>query len=179
MAKKKEDDLDLAVESTKVSGSSKPKLILMIAAGIVLLLAASVGTTLFIAKKFFINPIVGTVGNGAATAEAKPVKESIYVDLDPAFVVNFQDHGMIRFLQIGVQVMVNEQQTADGLKHHMPVVRNNLLLIFSSLNLASISDREGKEKLRETVLAEIRSILAERGVRGDVEAVYFTSFVMQ
>lgn len=176
---KKEDDLDLAVEPAKASGLFKPKTILMIAAGIALLLAASVGTTLFVAKKLFINPIVGAVGNGAATAEGKPVKESIYVDLDPAFVVNFQDHGMIRFLQIGVQLMVTEQQTADGIKHHMPAVRNNLLLIFSSLDLASVSSREGKEKLRETVLAEIRSILAERGIKGDVEAVYFTSFVMQ
>lgn len=174
MAKTK-DDLDLAAKPQ--GGSSKLKKFLIIAGGSMLLMAASVGTTLFIAKQFLMIP-GGEAGKESAQAEEE-IKPFIYVDLDPPFVVNFEDQGMIRFMQVGVQMMVRDQVIADQLQHHMPVIRNNLLLVFSSLDYASISTREAKEKLRLMVLAEVQAILEERGEEGNVEAAYFTSFVMQ
>lgn len=179
MATKENDDLDLAVGPAKSKGAALKK-IGMVVGGSILLIAASVGTTLFVAKQVLVSPEVIASGKELAkAAQKKAPKEAIYVNLDPPFVVNFHDQGIIRFLQIGVQLLVTEQETADQLAHHMPVVRNNLLMIFSSLDIASVSDRAGKERLRETVLAEIQSILTERGVKGSVEAAYFTNFVMQ
>lgn len=42
-----------------------------------------------------------------------------------------------------------------------------------------LRSREGKEKLREEVLAEVRKVLEEQTGEAGVEQVYFTSFVMQ
>jgi flagellar FliL protein len=59
-------------------------------------------------------------------------------------------------------------------------VRNDLLLLLGNQHYETISSREGKEKLREQALEAVRKVVKNAGGKGDlVEAVYFTSFVMQ
>jgi flagellar FliL protein len=65
-------------------------------------------------------------------------------------------------------------------KANDPVVRNDLLLLLGGQHYATISTREGKEKLREQALESVRRVVTNAGGKADkVEAVYFTSFVMQ
>ena len=104
----------------------------------------------------------------------------IYVALDPPFVVNFQAEQLVRFLQVTVEVMTRDPQTADLIKANDPVVRNDLLLLFANQKYADIASREGKERLRQEALLAVRRVIASTGGRPErVEAVYFTSFVMQ
>jgi Flagellar basal body-associated protein len=104
----------------------------------------------------------------------------IYVALDPPFVVNFETEALVRFLQITVQVMTRDPLTADLVRHNDPVVRNDLLLLFANQRYEQIATREGKERLRDEALAAVRRVVESSGGRPElVEAVYFTSFVMQ
>jgi flagellar FliL protein len=75
--------------------------------------------------------------------------------------------------------MAHEQSAIDAVQKHMPVIRNNLMLLFSGQDYQVIRTREGKEALRARTLTEIQSILKQRTGKPGVEAVYFTSFVMQ
>lgn len=110
---------------------------------------------------------------------AEELKEAIYVALEPAFTVNFQGKGGARFLQLSVEVMTREPDVQDLLKKHMPMIRNDLVLLFSSKTSDELGTREGKEKLQKETLVGIQTVLEkEAGTKG-VEAVYFTSFVMQ
>ena len=124
----------------------------------------------------------------AATAEesadAEPSAESkghepIYLALDPPFVVNFQSDSATRFLQVGVQLMAHDQKALDAAKASEPAVRNALVMLFSSQDAKTLISREGKEKLRADALAEMQKIVAERVKGTAIDAVYFTSFVMQ
>ena len=104
----------------------------------------------------------------------------IYVALDPPFVVNFEAEQLVRFLQVTVQVMSRDAVTVDLIKANDPVVRNDLLLLLGNQDYATISSREGKEKLRLASLDTVRKVVTGAGGRAElVEAVYFTSFVMQ
>jgi flagellar protein FliL len=86
----------------------------------------------------------------------------------------------VRFLQITVQAMSRDQPTLDLLKANDPVVRNDLLLLFGNQKYATISTSAGKEKLRADALDTVRKVVAGAGGKPElVEAVYFTSFVMQ
>ena len=115
------------------------------------------------------------------TAEAhKPLSPPLYLALDPPFVVNFQADQLVRFLQVSVQVMSRDPKTLDLLKANDPVLRNDLLILLANQKYAVISTPAGKEQLRADALTAIRKDLVQAG--GDpklVEAVYFTSFVMQ
>ncbi len=116
-----------------------------------------------------------------AAQESRPAKgPALYVPLDPPFVVNFEAEQLVRFLQVTVQVMSRDQVTVDLVKSNDPVVRNDLLLLFGNQSYTTISTREGKEKLRQQALEAVRKVVANAGGKGElVEAVYFTSFVMQ
>jgi len=115
-----------------------------------------------------------------AQHEETPQGPPIYVALDPPFVVNFEAEQLVRFLQVTVQVMSRDPATVDLVKANDPVVRNDLLLLLGGQHYESISTREGKEKLREQALEAVRRVVTNAGGKADrVEAVYFTSFVMQ
>ncbi len=104
---------------------------------------------------------------------------AVYLPIDPAFVVNFASQGKARFLQVTVEIMTRDPAVPDSVKLHMPVIRNNLMLLLSSQSYDSVSTLEGKETLREEALEVIQQILEEETGDPGIEAVYFTSFVMQ
>ena len=116
---------------------------------------------------------------GGEDGEDDETKAAVYLPIDPAFVVNFASQGKARFLQITVEVMTRDETVPDKVKLHMPVIRNNLMLLFSTQTYDTASTLEGKESLREEALEVIQQILEEETGDPGIEAVYFTSFVMQ
>lgn len=113
------------------------------------------------------------------TADANRSKPAIYLQLDPAFVVNFQDDTALRFLQVGVNVMSHDADAIAAVKEADPEIRNALLMLFSAQDVKTLSDVKGKQKLQASALAEVQRILKEKIGRPGVDAVYFTSFIMQ
>ena len=138
-------------------------------------IAVGLGATLFLTHAFSHPP-----AKSHAAAAQKPSGPPLYLALDPAFVVNFQADQLVRFLQVSIEVMSRDQKTLDLLKNNDPVLRNDLLILLGNQKYSVISTPAGKEQLRAEALAAIRKDLAQAG--GDpnkLEAVYFTSFVMQ
>lgn len=113
--------------------------------------------------------------------EAAEVKApAIFVELDPPFVANFAPGSQARFLQVSVQLMTRDVELAKLLEHLDPILRNDLLLLFGNQRVAEVSTPEGKEALRSATLESVRKVIAaEGGKPAALEAVYFTSFVMQ
>jgi flagellar protein FliL len=118
----------------------------------------------------------------AASTEkaAAPRAPALYYKFDPAFVVNFGGEGNARYLQVMVEAMTRDPVVLDLLKNNEPAVRNDLVLLFSSQDNATLLSPDGKEKLRGATLEAVRKVIAAEGGDGKmVESVYFTSFVIQ
>ena len=103
----------------------------------------------------------------------------IYVPLHPAFVVNFENQEKVSFLQVDIQIMTFDSKVETALKEHMPIVRNELLLLLGGKQYHEINTREGKRNLSQEAIREIQRVLEEAGAPAGIEALYFTSFVMQ
>lgn len=154
------------------------KNILLILLGAVVLAVGTGATTYFLLK----NSSSGNAVGQSAQANAPDSQNNathIYHTLHPNFVVNFQNPNKARFLQVSVEVMAYSDDVIDQVKQHTAVIRNNLLMLFSSQDAQHLSTREGKEALRQEVLTEIQNILEEQTGAPGVEQAYFTSFVMQ
>jgi len=119
--------------------------------------------------------------HGAAAEEPKVVlsKQEQYLTMDPPFVVNFKDDQSMRFLQVGVSLMSHDAAALAAAKDADPVIRNALVMLFSSQDYTILSDAAGKQKLQAQALDAVRKIIEKRLGRPGVEALYFTSFVMQ
>jgi len=115
----------------------------------------------------------------ATAAAAAPKAPELFLPLDPAFVVNFQDQDSTRYLQVGVTVMTHDPAVVQAMKESDPVIRNALVMLFSSQTYTGLSDIAGKKKLQSEALEAVRKIVADKTGKPGVEALYFTSFVMQ
>jgi flagellar FliL protein len=182
-----DDELDLDV--AKKAGKGK---LIMIIGGALLLVGIAVAATLF-----FTGALGGGDSKDDEAEDAKPkieAKKAIYMKLSPAFVVNFEDSSTVSYMQLEIQAMAREQDALDLISEHMPVIRNNILLLLSTQKYEEISTAAGKEKLRGEILASIQKVLdeetaaakseeekdsAESKKSAKVAAVYFTSFIMQ
>lgn len=150
---------------------AKSRKLLFIIIGVVVLALGGGGAALLLSR--------GKSAEKAAPKEAVKAP-ALYLAMDPPFVVNFQAEQVVRYLQVTVQLMTREPETLEFLKSHDPVIRNDLLLLFGNQPYATISNVAGKEQLRTEALATVRKAVASEGGRADkVEAVYFTSFVVQ
>jgi flagellar FliL protein len=124
-----------------------------------------------------ISAIVPAAATGEHGEEGAS-KAAVYYAFDPPLVVNFEDGSVVRFLQISMEVMGHNQKSVDSVQRNAPLIRNNLLLLMSNRNYQSMMSREGKEKLRQEALAEIRAVQKKQGGE-DVDDLLFTSFVVQ
>jgi flagellar protein FliL len=120
---------------------------------------------------------VAAAGHGEG-GEGGGGKGAMYYAIDPPLVVNFEDGSVVRFLQISMEVAAHDQKAIDSVQKNIPVIRNNLLLLMSNRNYQSMMSREGKEKLRQEALTEIRAVQKKAG-GPDVDDLLFTSFVVQ
>ena len=156
-----------AAEAPKGKGKT---LIIVLVLAIVLLAGGGVGAYFAFAPH----------GKKSEAARKEPALPPLYMALDPPFVVNFEAEQQVRFLQVTVQLMSRDPATIEMLKANDPVVRNDLLLLYAGQKYTVISTREGKEALRQQTLTAVRKIVGGAGGKPEkVEAVYFTSFVMQ
>lgn len=133
------------------------------------------------AAAYFAGMLGGHGGPGAHAGApvVAPRAEALYVPIDPAFTVNLQGGGPVRYLQTTVEVLTRNPDVEAQIKRHLPVIRSNLVMLFSSKESRALATAEGKEQLRAEALASIQRVLeAETGQTG-AEEVYFTSFVMQ
>jgi len=129
---------------------------------------------------FAFKPAATPEGAAAANKPATPHAAPIYYKFDPAFVVNFGGEGATRYLQVTVEAMSRDPAAVESLKATEPAVRNDLVMLFSGQDNATLMSADGKEKLRAATLATIRKVLDSEGGNGKlIEAVYFTSFVIQ
>ena len=115
----------------------------------------------------------------SAPASAKPAGPARYIALEPAFVVNLADEGGARYLQADVQLQTRDADTAAAVALHTPIIRNKLLLLFGQQTSQQLTGRNGKEQLQAQALAEVKKTLRAQHAANQVEALLFTSIVIQ
>lgn len=117
-------------------------------------------------------------GKSAAIEDAKP---EIYLALEPAFVVTFRegDSDALRYLQVGITLMAHDQAAINIAKGADPVLRDGLVSLLSSQKFDVVTQTAGREKLQADALEAVRKIVRKRLGRPGIDALYFTSFVIQ
>ncbi len=166
------EQLDTAVAAAPAGGMMKK--LVYAAIGVVLLGAGLVGGMVFFGGETPADVDETTPGASSAGAPA------LYTSLHPPLVVNFKDSiGDAHFMQVTIEVMARDQDVINAVREHAPVIRNNLILLYSGVIYEEITTRDGKEKMLADGLAEIQKVMLEQIGEPGVEAVYFTSLVIQ
>ncbi len=162
------EELNLDEEGKKAGPA---KMIIMIVVALVLV-AASIGGTLYFSGAL----------EKKHDDEEKPLAEvnpTLYLKLDPEFVVNFSSEQEVNYVQVEIQLMAREQSYIDLATQNMPAIRNQIILLLSGQKYTELKTPAGKDKLRADMLAKIQEIIGTNPKVPGIEAVYFTMFIMQ
>lgn len=167
-----ENTEDIAEDDAKSGGKGK-----MIMFGGIGLVLVAVGV---FAGPMIMNMISPPEADESAEEAEPPNDPALYTSLHPPLVVNFKDEfGDAHFMQITMEVMSRDQVALNTLRENVAVIRNSLILLYSSAIYEDVVTREGKEKMLSDGLAEIQSIMTELTGEPSIEAVYFTGLVIQ
>lgn len=125
----------------------------------------------------------GDDAEAADGEEGKAKSAATYVELTPAFVVNFQDDKKrARFLKAEISVLVKSADAEEALKSNRPAIRNSVVMLLSRQVYEQLMTPEGKEKLRADALVEVKAIVTKvAGAKKakQIQDVFFSSLVMQ
>lgn len=167
-----EDDQDGAEdgdesESGEGGGSGKKKLILILLA--LLLLGGGGGGAYW----YFMMP------HGDEKPERKP---PTYIRLDP-MVVNVNSESESHFLQVTIDLKVEDEKVTEEVKLLMPEIRDGALLLFSGQDPFEVVTPQKREQLRKAILDLANKAVSEHmhdeHKKSPIKGVYFTTFVLQ
>ena len=165
----KQDDVEVVEEA---SGGQSKKMIIIIAVVVLALIGG--GAAMFL-------------GGDEPTAEESeeavaPVKQSpIYFSIEKPLIVNFkeQSKGAVRYLSVKLKVMARDQATIDAFTLHTPAIQHELLMLLLGQKYDELSTTAGTKSLQQQTLVTINEVLKAEEHEGELEAVYFTSLIMQ
>lgn len=112
-------------------------------------------------------------------AQEAPIGTATYIPLAPAFVVNYGGTGRLKYLKAEISVRVDDAATANSVRHHMPLIRNNLVMLFSRQTEEDVKTQEGKERLRLAALAEINALIEAEDGKSAVVDLFFNNLIIQ
>jgi flagellar FliL protein len=163
---------DAAVKDPATKG--RLKLIIVIVVALLLAIGVSVGATWYFMHSAQSKP-------AAAVAETAAIgkQPAIFESMAPAFVANFNQNGRQRYMQVSITMLARNQADLDALKVHMPVIRNNLVMLFSGQDFATLASPVGQEMLRQKATASVQEVAQKELGKVVIEQLLFTNFVLQ
>lgn len=166
-----DEDLDLDVKN---SGKGI-KLLLIILIVLVLIIGGVGGFLIFSG---------GSDETDADQADSKSEEASessvtLYMRLGKPFTINFHESSKARFLQVEISIMTREQAVLGLIKKHMPIIQDDVINIIGSKSYEELNSQQGKNKLADEILKSMQAVIEAEFKKPGVEAVYFTSFIMQ
>lgn len=127
-----------------------------------------------------MDPDTGAEYRESDGEEDKPGAQSntVYIEIKPPFRANFGGMRGMRYLKTEIVLRV-ESSAARNVRHHMPAIRDALLMLLSRQTEDAVTTMEGKEMLRQELLqAAQETVAAEEGEHG-ITDLLFNSFIVQ
>lgn len=96
----------------------------------------------------------------ASANESAGFAEGInYLPIKPSLVVNYGGPGKVKYIKAEISMRVEDAKAAEEVTHHMPLVRDTLIMLLSSMTDEQVSSGEGKELMRQQALTKVNAAL--------------------
>lgn len=155
-----------------VPPANKHKPVLLIWIGLAALLLSAGGVTYALLEN-------SKARAGVGTTQESVKSPALYQPLEPAFTVNYAHDGRQRYMQASVVLMGRDATAMSALAEHLPLIRNRLVMLFSSAEFETLMTAEGKETLRTQATLAVQELMEQELGRPVIESVLFTNLVLQ
>ncbi|MFS2156376.1 flagellar basal body-associated protein FliL [Pseudomonas sp. Pseusp122] len=119
------------------------------------------------------------LANEEAKEEGAP--KAIYVSLTPPFVGNYALDGgpKLRVYKADIALRVTGADAQTAVKRNDPLIRNQLVALFSQQTVDSMSSADAKEKLRQEALKQVQQVMTDEEGKPIVEDLLFNNLIVQ
>jgi len=105
--------------------------------------------------------------------------KTIYYTLVPALVGNYGAEGRLKYYKADIALRVSGSEAEAKVKHHEPLIRNQLVTLFSQQTDTSLGSVEAKEALRQEALKQVQAVLAQEEGKPLVDDLLFNNLIVQ
>lgn len=151
--------------------------ILVLLIGVLMVLMLGMGGGLFLMwnKISAINLQANANAGGQSGQEANLEQPLGTIYALNTFIVNLADKGGNRYLRVTMDLELGIPELESEITKRLPQVRDAVLMILPSKRFEDISSVEGKQALRDEILAILNGFL----VQGEITNIFFKEFVVQ
>ena len=102
-----------------------------------------------------------------------------YVDLEPAFTLNYGAPTRLRYVQVTITLRVRDSAAALDVTAHSDAIRHLIIMLFSRQPTEKIKTAAGRDDILEQALRELQDLMLKETGKTLIDRVLFTSFVLQ
>lgn len=124
-----------------------------------------------------ILPVAAQASEGGEEESAAP--KVAYYSLVPALVGNFGSGPKLKFYKADIALRVTGSEAEEKVEHHEPLIRNQLVMLFSQQSDANMGDEAAKEQLRQEALKQVQEVLTQEEGQPIVEDLLFNNLIIQ
>lgn len=116
----------------------------------------------------------------AEEAEEGAAKVS-YITLSPPFVGNYGLDGSskLKVYKADIALRVSGAEAAKAVKANDPLIRNQLVGLFTQQTSESLGSVKAKEKLRQEALKQIRQVMTDETGKPMIDDLLFNNLIVQ
>ncbi|MCY1284295.1 Flagellar basal body-associated protein FliL [compost metagenome] len=111
--------------------------------------------------------------------EPDPTAKVAYVSLVPALVGNFGSGPRLKYFKADIALRVTGSEAETKVEHHEPLIRNQLVMLFSQQTDETLSSPEAKEALRQEALKQVQQVLNAEEGKPLVDDLLFNNLIVQ
>ena len=121
---------------------------------------------------------VAALGEEAKEGAAPKVS---YISLSPPFVGNYGLDGTpkLKVYKADVALRVTGDEATKLVKANEPLIRNQLVQLFSQQTDETLGSMDAKEKLRQEALKQVQQVLEQEEGKPYVEDLLFNNLILQ
>ncbi|MCB0393632.1 MAG: flagellar basal body-associated FliL family protein [Bdellovibrionales bacterium] len=179
MADKAEKKEEAAAAPAESGGGGNNKILLILAAvNIVAILG--IGMMVFLSKQQDAEkPTIDQVVEGEVeTQKDESMKADEFIGKSiplETFLVNLAGASGGRLAKISIELEIENGEVQDEIEKRKPQIRDIVIMLLSSKTYQQVSEKEGKDSLRDEIKQTLNSFLT----KGEIKSVYFTDFLFQ
>ncbi|MFC5694331.1 flagellar basal body-associated protein FliL [Pseudomonas sp. GCM10022186] len=118
-----------------------------------------------------------------AKEEAEPkegeASKVAYIDLVPALVGNYGPGPRLKYYKADISLRVSSTDAEVKVTRHEPLIRNQLVMLFSQQTDETLGSSEAKEKLRQEALKQVQQVLNSEEGQPLVDDLLFNNLIVQ
>ncbi|MGE4408911.1 flagellar basal body-associated protein FliL [Pseudomonas sp.] len=115
----------------------------------------------------------------AQDSAEEAANQTLYYALTPAMVGNYGSGERLKYYKADVALRVASQEAEERVKHHEPLIRNQLVMLFSQQTDETLGSVEAKEQLRQEALKQVREVLEQEEGKPLVDDLLFNNLIIQ